>query len=234
MNFEKFKKWFSNYWYHYKWVTIVVLFFATVIGIGVYQMIDKETYDSNILYAGPAILNKDQTAAIESAFVSVMPSDFNQDKKKSVFVNRFTILSDEQIMEKQEEAENENDTLYYDPTQRTNTLSQIGTLFSVGEVSICLVDEYVYNIYRSQDAFVPLEELLGYTPEYARDKCSVYLKDTPFGQYFDALQVLPEDTILCLRKSAVFSDKSKKKANEQYAYDQKLFKAIIEYEAPEL
>lgn len=234
MNFDSVKKWFSNYWYHYKWVTITVVFFVTVFAIGIYQMVDKESYDSNVLYAGPAILNKDQTAGIESAFASIMSTDHNEDGVKNVFINRFTILSDEQILEKQEEAVKEEDTLYYDPTQRTNTLSQIGTLFSVGEVSICLVDEYVYNIYRSQNAFLPLEELLGYKPEYARDNCSVYLKDTPFGQYFDALNALPEDTILCVRKSAVFSDKSKKKANEQYAFDQKLFAAIIEFEAPEM
>lgn len=231
---EKFKKWFDNYWYHYKWHTIVVIFFMTVAIIGITQMASKESYDCNLLYAGPAILNKDQTGGIEAAFSAVMPSDHNEDGKKTVFINRFTILSDEQIKKKQEEAEAENDALYYDPTQRTNVLSQIGTIFSVGEASICLVDEYVYNIYRSQDAFLPLEELLGYKPEYARDNASVYLKDTPFAEYFDALDVLPEDTILCIRKSAVFSDKSKKKANEQYAFEQELFRAIIEFEAPEL
>ena len=231
---EKFKKWFDNYWYHYKWHTIVVIFFMTVAIIGITQMAEKESYDCNLLYAGPAILNKDQTAGIESAFAMVMPKDHNEDGKKSVFTNRFTILSDEQIIEKQEEAEKDNDTLYYDPTQRTNVLSQISTLFSVGEASICLLDEYVYNIYRSQDAFLPLEDVLGYKPEYARDNTSVYLKDTPFAQYFDALDVLPDDTILCIRKSAVFTDKSKKKANEQYAFEQDLFRAIIEFEEPEL
>ena len=234
MNLDGFKKWFSNYWYHYKGVTIVVIFLVTVVAIGIYQMADKESYDANILYAGPAILNKDQTEGIEAAFASIMPADHNEDGVKNVFTNRFTILSDEQIIEKQEEAAQDDDVVYYDPTQRNNSLSQIGTLFSVGEVSICLVDEYVYKIYRSQDAFLPLEEVLGYKPEYARDNCSVYLKDTPFGQYFDALKALPEDTILCVRKSAVFSDKSKKQANEQYAFDKKLFGAIFEFEAPEM
>lgn len=231
---EAIKKWFSNYWYHYKWVTVVVIFLATVVGIGIYQMASKDSYDTNVLYAGPAILNKDQTAGIESALASILPSDHNQDKEKSVFLNRFTILSDEQIQEKQEEATSEEDWVYYDPASRNNTLSQISTLFSVGEVSVCLVDEYVYNIYRRQDAFIRLEEVLGYVPEYARDDYSVYLMDTPFGEYFDACKALPEDTVLCIRKTAVFSDKSKKKANAQYAFDQALFKAIIEFEIPEL
>lgn len=197
-------------------------------------MASKESYDCNFVYAGPAILNKDQTEGIEAAFSAVMPKDYNEDGKKTLFINRFTILSDEQILEKQEEAEAENDSLYYDPTQRTNVLSQISTIFSVGDASICLMDEYVYNIYRSQDAFISLEEVLGYKPEYARDNTSVYLKDTPFAQYFDALDVLPEDTILCIRKTAVFSDKSKKKANAQYAFEQDFFRSIIEFEEPEL
>ena len=197
-------------------------------------MTAKESYDCNLIYAGPAILNKDQTEGIESAFAMIMPRDYNKDGKKTVFTNRFTILSDEQIIEKKEEAEKDNDTLYYDPTQRTNSIAQINTLFSVGEASICMMDEYVYNLYRSQGAFLALDEVLGYTPEYARDNTSVYLKDTPFAQYFDALDALPEDTILCVRKSAVFSDKSKKKANEQYAFELDLFRAIIEFQEPEM
>lgn len=231
---EKFKKWFSNYWYHYKWVTLVTLFFVVVFGIGIYQMASKDTYDINVLYSGPAILNKDQTAGIENAFVSILPNDHNDDKEKSILLNRFTILSEEQLAEKQAEAKAENDSVYYDPTSRTDTISQITTLFATGEVSVCLMDAYVYNIYLREGAFVSLEEMLGYVPEYARDNYSVCLADTPFGQYFDALKVLPEDTVLCFRKEAVFAGGSKKKSNAQYEFDKSVFRAIFEFEAPSL
>jgi hypothetical protein len=231
---EKMKKWFSNYWYHYKWVTIIVLFFATVFGIGVYQMATKDTYDINILYTGPILMNEDQTKGIEDAFASVLPRDFNSDDEKSVLVNRITVLSDEQLAAKQEEAKKENDKIYYDLKTRKDSISQVTTLFATGETTICLMDPYMYNMYLAQDAFVSLEEVLGEVPEYARDAYSVNLLDTPFGQYFEALQVLPEDTVLCIRKEAVFSGGSKKKAGEQYQFDKEVFEAIFEFTPPEL
>ena len=231
---EKMKKWFSNYWYHYKWVTIIVLFFATVFGIGVYQMATKDTYDINILYTGPILMNQDQTKGIEDAFASVLPRDFNDDDEKSVLVNRITVLSDEQLAAKQEEAKKEGDKVYYDLKTRKDSISQVTTLFATGETTICLMDPYMYNMYLAQDAFVSLEEVLGEVPDYARDAYSVKLLDTPFGQYFDALQVLPEDTVLCIRKAAVFSGSSKKKANRQYEFDKEVFEAIFAFTPPEL
>ena len=231
---EKMKKWFENYWYHYKWVTIVVLFFATVLGIGVYQMATKDTYDINILYTGPILLNQDQTKGIEDAFSAILPEDFNEDEEKSVLVNRITILSDEQLASKQEEAEKEGDQVYFDPKTRKDSISQVTTLFATGETTICLMDPYLYNMYLAQDAFLPLTEVLGEAPEYARDAYSVKLSDTPFGQYFEALSALPEDTVLCIRKAAVFAGGSKKAAAAQYEFDQSVFQAIFEFEAPEL
>lgn len=231
---EKIKKWFSNYWYHYKWPTIVIAFFAAVLIMGIYQMATKDTYDINVLYSGPAILNKDQTSGIENAFASILPKDYNKDEEKSVLINRFTILSEEQLAEKEEQAKAENDSVYYDPTSRSDTISQITTLFATGETSICLMDAYVYSIYLREGAFVTLEEVLGEVPEYARDDYSVYLADTPFGKYFDNLQALPADTILCFRKEAVFAGGSKSKSNAQYEFDKSVFRAVFEFEAPAL
>lgn len=231
---EKFKKWFENYWYHYKWTTIVVLFFAIVIAIGVYQMAAKDTYDINVLYTGPILLNQDQTVGIEEAFEAVLPRDFNEDEEKSVLIHRITVLSDEQLAAKQEEAAKEDDQVYFDLKSRSDNISQVTTLFATGETTICLMDPYMYNMYLSQGAFLTLEEILGEKPAYARDDYSVKLADTPFGQYFDALQALPEDTVLCIRKAAVFSGGSKKKANEQYEFDKEVFQAIFTFTPPEL
>lgn len=231
---EKMKKWLSNYWYHYKWTTIVVLFFVTVIGIGIYQMAAKDTFDMNVLYAGPQILSGDHEKGIEDAFVSILPKDYNEDDDKTVMLHNFTILSDEQLAQKQEEAAAEGDQVYFDPKTRSDYISSVTTLFATGETSICLMDPYVYNMYFMQNAFVPLKEVLGEKPAYARDDYSVKLADTPFGQYFEALKALPEDTVLCFRKSAVFAGGSKKEAQAQYAFDRSVFQAIFRFEPPEL
>ncbi|MBQ8288057.1 MAG: hypothetical protein IJX76_04715 [Clostridia bacterium] len=227
---EKFKKWLSNYWYHYKWTTIVVLFFATVIAIGVYQMAAKNSYDTQIVYAGPVLLlEEDHIEGVNDAFKAILPEDYNEDGVKNIQLHDFAILSDEQYAQKVEEA---GGSIAFDPSTRRNYISNITTLYSTGESSISLLDPYVYNIFFSQDAYVPLEEILGETPEYALDDYSVRLSDTPFGQYFDALDVLPEDTVLCFRKASEISTSGETKA--QYAFDRKLFVAIFNFTPPEL
>lgn len=45
---NKFTKWISNYWYHYKFRTILCLFFAIVIGVSVFEFATKETYDLKV------------------------------------------------------------------------------------------------------------------------------------------------------------------------------------------
>ncbi|MBO5779086.1 MAG: hypothetical protein J6R82_05925 [Clostridia bacterium] len=227
---EKIKKWFENFWYHYKWHTIVTLFFVTVIAIGVYQMAAKEEYDTQIIYAGPVLLmGEDQIEGINAAFKAIVPEDYNEDGKKTIQIHDFTILSDEQYAEKVEEA---GGSVAFDPSTRRSYISNIMTLYSTGESSVSLLDPYVYNIFLGQSAYLPLEEVLGEKPEYALDDYSVRLADTPFGEYFDALDVLPEDTVICFRKPTELS--SAKEAKEQYEFDKKLFQAIFTFTPPEL
>lgn len=231
---EKIKKWLSNYWYHYKWTTIVVAFFVTVFAIGIYQMASKDDYDTQIVYAGPALLmQEDQIQGINEAFKAILPEDYNNDGQKTLVIHDFTILSDRQYAQKVEEAEEAGEGgIAFDPSTRNNYISNIMTLYSTGQSSISLLDPYVYNIFIMQDAYVPLEEVLGEKPAYALDDYSVRLSDTPFGQYFAALDILPEDTVLCFRKASELSTSDKTRA--QYEFDRKLFCAIFSFTPPEL
>lgn len=225
---QKIKKWLENYWYHYKWTTIVAVFLVLVIGIGAFQMCSKEHYDIDILYTGPAILSEDQKRDLASAFASIMPGEYNDDGKKTVMINDVTVLSDEQIAEKEAEAKAESDRLYYDYEARENAISQVTTLITTGETVICLMDDYMYQKYKSEEAFVPLAELLEEVPEKALDEYSVYLMDTPFGQHFSACMALPADTILCIRKSSVFAS-GNKSAEKQYQLNIETFKRLFTF-----
>ena len=42
---NRFLKWLDNYWYHYKWRTIVILFFAVLLIVCVVQCSTVEKYD---------------------------------------------------------------------------------------------------------------------------------------------------------------------------------------------
>lgn len=228
------KKKLENFWYHYKWVTIVAAFFAMLLIIGIVQMASREDYDTQVLYAGPAVtLANGSEKAINDAFRSLLKDDINGDGKKNLLFRSYAVISDEQLAEKQDEAAKDGDHVYYDTSLRKNAINEIGTLLATGEVSICLMDEYVYNIYKAQEAFVPLSEILGEKPEFARDDYTVYLKDTEFGSYFTAFSALPDDTLLCIRKKAMnVGITGSKTAEKAYQYSCELFKAIFEFKAP--
>ncbi len=227
---RKLWKWLENYWYHYKWITVIAAFLIVVLGIGIYQMLSKENYDIDVLYTGPAMLSAEQKQGIASAFASVMVGDFNEDGKKTVMINDITVLSDEQIAEKEAEAEAESDTVYYDYNNRQNSISQVTTLISTGETVICLMDDYMYQKYKTADAFLPLEEVLDSVPDYALDEYSVHLSDTPFGRYFSACDALPEDTVLCIRKPSVMTGgRSQKNAERYYEFCKEIFQSLFDF-----
>lgn len=226
----------ENFWYHYKWTTIVVLFFAVILVVGIVQMVGREDYDTQILYAGPSVtmIQSGSEDAINRAFCQLLTTDRNEDGKINLLFRSFAVISDEQLAEKQEQAAAEGDHVYYDASLRREAISEIGTLLATGEVSICLMDPYVYGIYSEQEAFVPLEEVLGYVPDFALDDCSVYLKDTEFGSYFTAFSALPDDTLLCIRKKAYTTGiTASKKQKEAYEYNCDLFRAIFAFQSPD-
>lgn len=231
------KKKLENFWYHYKWTTIVVAFFVLLLGIGIVQMISKEDYDAQVLYAGPSVTLIEQGAddRISSAFSRLLSDDHNGDGKKNILLHSYTVISDEQLAERQEEAKKENDSVYYDPSLRKNAISNISSLMATGEVAICLFDPYVYGVFDDQEGFAPLSEILGYTPEGAQDEYTIRLKDTEFGSYFSCFDALPDDTLLCIRKEpyAMGFMSSKKQLQENYAYSCELFRAIMAFQSPE-
>ena len=48
----RFGVWLENFWYHYKWHSIVTLFIILVVTICTVQMCKKEEYDVHFIYAG--------------------------------------------------------------------------------------------------------------------------------------------------------------------------------------
>ena len=49
---SKFIAWLDNYWYHNKWVTVIVAFFVIVFAVCVLQTCTREKTDITVLYAG--------------------------------------------------------------------------------------------------------------------------------------------------------------------------------------
>lgn len=216
----------ENFWYHHKWKTLIIAFFVAVAIIGIVQIAVRDEYDAQIVYAGPAVMVADSSSGdrIAAAFSSLDVGDRDGDGEARILVNAKTVLSDEQLAEKQKEAAEDHDHVAYDPSLRTESMSQIRTLMLTDQVQICLFDPYVYGTFPPEEHFVALSELFGETPKGAVDEYAVRLKDTDFGKQ-TSFSSLPDDTLICLHRQV----SGKKGAGESFEYSKKLFVAALTY-----
>ena len=220
----------DNFWYHYKWIVLITAFFAAAVIIMLVQFFAKDSYDAVILYTGPELPSANETRDIENAIESVMSEDYDGDGDRKISLNPLFLLTDEQLEDKKYTVDEEGNTVYINTSEMVNTRQQFTTQIFVGESLICLLDPNWYELAHAQDAFLPLSEIFSAVPDCAYDECSLYLKDTEFGQYFTAMKALPEDTLLCFRRMPSSSAlKNEKKEAERYEFNKRLFKDIVEF-----
>ena len=233
---RKIFKWLDNFWYHYKWVTLVTAFFTVTLSIIIIQMITKTNPDSNILYGGPAVLTSNQTKEIENAFNALLPEDFNGDGEKITSLQAITLMTKEQIAKAEAEAAENSSVFVYNPQSLENNKTSFSTQLFSGEYVICLIDPEQYKNAYKAGGFAPLSELFGENniPEYAYDDCALLLSETNFSKFFTAMSVFPDDTLICVRKmSSVSAIKGKSKAEREYNNQLRLFYSIIAFTPPE-
>ena len=222
-------KWFRNYWYYYKWGVIVVGAFIAILAFCLAQCATKETYDVRIMYTGPHIFELNEKDALASAFQQIM-DDYNGDGKTTVDIMDIPAFTNDQIRDAIGENPDEEMLIKYAPY----TVDRVQTNFTSaisGDGYICFVDKYWYDRLKSNNALVPLSEILENVPEQAIDEYSVYLRDLKFYEFFsDSVGKLPEDTIVCLRlMPEIASMIGRKEARAVYGYSMTLFRAMIEF-----
>ena len=233
---RKIFKWLDNFWYHYKWVTLVTAFFTVTLSIIIIQMITKTNPDSNILYGGPAVLTANPTKEIENACNALLPEDFTGDGEKITSLQAITLMTKEQIAKAEAEAAENSSVFVYNPQSLENNKTSFSTQLFSGEYVICLIDPEQYKNAYKAGGFAPLSELFGENniPEYAYDDCALLLSETNFSKFFTAMSVFPDDTLICVRKmSSVSAIKGKSKAEREYNNQLRLFYSIIAFTPPE-
>lgn len=229
---NKIYKWLDNYWYHYKWVTLVTVFFVTVFSVLTAQMLTKEKPDATVLYGGPATLTASQTADLQLCLKSALASDYNGDGKKIVELESIVLMTEEQLDEAKEQAAEDSNILIYSSKALTDNQTTFAQLLMSGEQVLLLVDPEQYPDIRDSGGIVPLSELFepSEMPDCAYDDCAVVFSQTPFARYFTATQVLPDDTLLCvLRESENSIFKGKEKAEKQYRQQLLMYYKIINF-----
>lgn len=236
---SSFARKLDNFWYHHKWKVIISVFVVVTLLICSLQMCGREDTDIYIMYAGPYKFGQTDKRSFKSAFASITP-DRNGDGSSQVELVDIYILSDEQITGRLDELEGDggNAVVNYEMFASNHEVFEQQIL--AGDTVICLLDPHLYeDVYVLGDngeklsGFMPLVDVLGYTPEKAVDAYSIRIGDTALGQYFSVLQGLDENTLLCVRHMSSFSFlKGQERTEKYHSYCLDVFRSIFSFEPP--
>lgn len=213
-----FTEWLANYWYHYKWPTIISFFVAITVIICLVQCSNVQKNDSLVLYAGNYDMTYGEVQGVKDALEEVV-GDYNEDGEREVELVNLFIMSPDEIAEF-------NRTHKEDKLQvNTNLLSTNWESFQneilSGEASVCILSGYCFDYVAEADGFSDLYD-------------AYYLNDTNFGRYFSAMQIFPSDTVICLRRISTMQSIFRKNQTERdYADQVDFYERILNFTPPE-
>ncbi len=220
----------DNFWYHYKWVVIVVSFFVVISVICFVQCATKPTADMTVVFAGGNTLTAEQQKMITDVFDSIAPKD-EEGGRMSTILNAHSVYTDAEIEAVCKDEDGKLSISAFNNMKQVsnNHLEVFGTQVMSGESGIWLVSEYVYQQKNLKKLARPLSELYETAPTNAYDAYAIRLKDTSIYQYYEVLQVLPEDTLLVMSAQLVTPGLSDDAVYNTYL---ELYRAIVGFQAP--
>lgn len=226
--------WFDNFWYHYKWQSIIALFLVLVVIVCSVQMCSKESYDTYIMYAGHKnILHTSKDGDIPEYNVILsslkrVSADYDGDGKVTPAFSNLFVMSEEmkqQIQAELKDGETVNEALL--STDKKTLTDRI--MYS--EYYVCLLSREVYEEYRvisDLPMFAPLAPYTSEGSEYEwAGEDAIYLRSTDFYELAGICD-LPEDTVVVLRmKSEMSSVFGGDKNNEMFARAEEVVRNIL-------
>ncbi len=221
----------ENFWYHYKWMTIVVLFFVIVFVVCSVQMCGNEKEDISVVYAGPVKMTSEELANFESVMEFVMPDDFDKNGKKDVKGVGYRIYSEEQIKEIEAQTNSAGDREEVVNRQaNSDNYDVFYNYIQTGDSSICFLDKSIYDNLRKNDRLAKISDALGYEDENSFDGYGYRLGDLEIYKSYKALEIIPEDTVICILRPLVAGKSSDE---ELYAFEKEMFASIVDFGSAE-
>lgn len=226
-------RWLDNFWYHHKWGGIITLFLAVVLIVGIVQICSRESYDIQIGLAGAYTLTAQEKADLVSSLTKYC-KDYNEDGEVVVYLHTNQVYSSEEYESERAYWEAESEQFYISSSYNSDQQSEVDEKLMSGVYSIAFFSPYMYE--RKRDAssernyLVPLSELYGEDElpvGVTEDGFGIRLGDTDLYKYDPAMQMLPEDTILCLHAQLVSVE------DDVYAHACEMFRALADYRIQE-
>lgn len=200
---EKLKKWAENYWYHYKWQTLIAIVFIVTFAIGFGQIaFEKNSYDVYALYAGPTYLEKlPHDEIVESIKKEATKVSGDTETEKDVNLQMLIYLTDDQIAAQKEEVEAQGETFVFDYLENNNVFEIFMKQLVSGENVIMFLDPMLYKTAESNEALYMIKDILGRNVTGMTESgMGVRLADSGLIEKYPALSALPDDCVVCFRK----------------------------------
>lgn len=219
---NRFLRWLDNYWYHYKWHTLIVCFFVFLLIVMLAQCHMNRKNDTIVAYCGTFGFLAAETESVRDVFNRVMPDDFDGNGEKYTEFVRYQVFSEEELIADKDANDGKGTVnLAYN----TDQLRQFNEFMRTGECSVYLVSPYIYEYISSRGYLMKLSDVFdGALPTAAYDDYAVRLGDTAIYAEEAALQLLPPDTLICLTVPYAIGSSSDPVS---YANSKAMFVAIV-------
>ncbi len=227
---NRFVRWLENVWYHHNWQIVLVAFFLLVLLVCTVQCSSRETHDVNVTFAGPVdFQGKDEQLQTIQSLLTRLLQSVEGEESSSVGCPIYSIYTEEELRALYTDEDGNFSQYGYSGAVSANSqrMETLSSYFNTGDCSVWLVNEFTYEHLNMKDRAVPLAETFGEAPNGAYDDCAIRLGDTELYQYYEALQELPADTLVVLMRKYIYTN------DADYAQDAKLYKAMLEFRAPQ-
>ncbi len=201
---SKFKTWLENYWYHYKFHTLIAIALIFCVTVCAVQCSQRQSSDAYIMYAGPYDIKQGELQDMKSTLKSYV-EDYNDDGEKVISISSLFLMTQEQIAERN----NVGDGYEVNTRLIVDNMEIYKQQLQIGEYCIFLLDEvWFYDIYADgsdKNAFAKISELV---PESRNTDELEFVND--YGIRLSSLPIygepgfcnLPADTVLAIRISS--------------------------------
>ena len=206
------KKWLENYWYHYKWATIISAFFITVAVICIVQIASKKNYNIYIRYVGDSVITGTQYDDMTGALEKIVSGD----KKDSVNFAQVAYISDEDNPYKNEKNAVSRETL---------------SSMLVQPYYIYIMDMTAYNDYKDSGVFAPLSSIFEEdVTDISYDEYALYLSKTEFLKNAPGMEWVEEDTVIVIKivpYDSVFTGKKSKRELASFDIHKEFLRSMV-------
>ena len=206
------KKWLENYWYHYKWATIISAFFITLAVICIVQIASKKNYNIYIRYVGDSVITGTQYDDMTGALEKIVSGD----KKDSVNFAQVAYISDDDNPYKNEKNAVARETL---------------SSMLVQPYYIYIMDMTAYNDYKDSGVFAPLSSIFEEdVTDISYDEYALYLSKTEFLKNAPGMEWVEEDTVIVIKivpYDSVFTGKKSKRELSSFDIHKEFLRSMV-------